>query len=417
MKRKFIVSSIIILAVITTCMSLSGFKASADGEVNDDSTLIPQTQMTATASSEHPNIGTEGLASFAIDGNESTIWHTKWSGTPDALPQHITLALGGNYIVNKFTYLPRQGGATNGMITKYELQVSTDGEKFQTVKAGSLRNDSILKVINFNEVEATHIRFVALEGSTGFASAAELNVYKQNEEPEVEVVGNLTIDSESTVKVDENLELSIGLKEVKENLNLFGGSIDIEYDPEIFELNEIKSLREDMMVEGKLIENGKVQILIASLTGDPIPVNEDFINVSLKSRKVSEESTINLTLGEFGDVNGNLYNMSLPSAYIEVLSNKIDGEIIVKPNKITKLNIDNKKADSVNLSWNYEDDGTAPVEFIIYKDGTEIVRTNETNYKVESLKSNRIYGFKVVTMNKDGEESKPVSKNVRTSKK
>lgn len=415
MKRNFIVASIIVLGV-TVCMGIQEFSVFAEGEVSSDSTLIPQSQMIATASSEHPNIGTEGLASFAIDGNESTIWHTKWSGTPDTLPQHITLSLGGNYIINRFTYLPRQEGASNGMVTKYELQVSTDGEKFQTIKSGSLRSDSILKIIKFNEVEATHIRFVALEGSSGVASAAELNVYKQNEEPEVEVIGKLVIDSEPVVKVKEDLELSMGLQELKEGLNVFGGSIELEYDSEVFELNEVKSLREDMMVDGKLTEGGKVKILIASLNGEPIPVNENFISVSLKSKKVSKESTISLTLGEFGDINGNLYNMNSPNKYVEVLPNETEGEIIVKPNKITNLEIEDKKSDSVNLLWDYEDNGTAPVKFIIYKDGKEFARTKETSYKVDSLRSNTNYGFKVVTENKNGEKSKPVSKNARTSK-
>ena len=72
-----------------------------------DPTVIPQEQMSATASSEHPNIGSEGIADFAIDGDESTIWHTKWSPV-EALPQHITLDLGGSYNINKFTYMPRQ---------------------------------------------------------------------------------------------------------------------------------------------------------------------------------------------------------------------------------------------------------------------------------------------------------------------
>ena len=55
-----------------------------------DETLIPQSQMTITATSEHPNVGTEGLARFAIDGDEGTIWHTKYS-PKDELPQSVTI--------------------------------------------------------------------------------------------------------------------------------------------------------------------------------------------------------------------------------------------------------------------------------------------------------------------------------------
>ena len=100
--------------------------------------------MSATASSEHPNIGSEGIADFAIDGDESTIWHTKWSPV-EALPQHITLDLGGSYNINKFTYMPRQD-ALNGSISKYEFQVSTDGENFTKVLEGDWTADHSTKV-------------------------------------------------------------------------------------------------------------------------------------------------------------------------------------------------------------------------------------------------------------------------------
>ncbi|AYE33274.1 alpha-N-acetylglucosaminidase TIM-barrel domain-containing protein [Clostridium septicum] len=140
------------------------------------SVAIPQSKMSATATSEHPNVGTEGLASFAIDGNENTIWHTNYE-TSNPLPQSITLNLGGEYEVNKFTYLPRRGNSTNGNITKYRLEVSTDGESFDSVAEGNLDNNSDLKTITFDKRNATHVRLTALEGVGGFATASELNVF------------------------------------------------------------------------------------------------------------------------------------------------------------------------------------------------------------------------------------------------
>lgn len=154
-----------------------------------DETLITQETMKATATSEHPNVGSEGLASFAIDGNPGTIWHTNYN-TPVQLPQSITLDLGKAYTINKFSYLPRSNGG-NGTITKYELQVSTNGTDFTTVSDGSWVKDATLKVVNFDEVpNVTHVRLVAKEGAGGFATAAELNVHKVKEvipEPKPEV--------------------------------------------------------------------------------------------------------------------------------------------------------------------------------------------------------------------------------------
>ncbi|MPQ45119.1 family 20 glycosylhydrolase, partial [Clostridium tarantellae] len=63
-----------------------------------DPTLIPQSEMTATATSEHTAAGNEGYASYAIDGNENTIWHTDWAGV--TFPQNITLNLGGEHTIN-----------------------------------------------------------------------------------------------------------------------------------------------------------------------------------------------------------------------------------------------------------------------------------------------------------------------------
>lgn len=171
------------------------------------SIVLPQSSMVATASSEHPNVGTEGLASFAIDNNDGTIWHTKYS-PKDELPQSITLAIGDSYEVNKFTYLPRRGGG-NGTITKYELQVSKDGKNFTTVSEGNWDNNANLKTVSFKSTEATHVRLIALEGQGGFAAAAELNVFTIPE--------NIAINESTTVSATSNNE---DVNNVKDGDNL-----------------------------------------------------------------------------------------------------------------------------------------------------------------------------------------------------
>ena len=149
-----------------------------------DETLIPQSQMTITATSEHPNVGIEGLASFALDGDEGTIWHTKYS-PKDELPQSVTINLGNTYKVDRFTYLPRQAGGTNGIITKYAIYTSIDGEEFTKVSEGNFENNIKLKTIKFDTpIEANYIKFEALQGVGGFAAAAEFNVYKEKENNE-----------------------------------------------------------------------------------------------------------------------------------------------------------------------------------------------------------------------------------------
>ncbi|MBZ9685957.1 discoidin domain-containing protein [Clostridium estertheticum] len=140
-----------------------------------DPNLIPQSQMTATATSEEAG---KDPASNAIDGDPSTIWNTKWDKS-DKLAQSITLNLGGTYDISKVEYLPRQDGGINGIITKYNLYVSTDGQAFTKIVAdGIWKLDSSKKTAAFSSVNAKYVKLEAVEAGNGWGSAAEINVYK-----------------------------------------------------------------------------------------------------------------------------------------------------------------------------------------------------------------------------------------------
>ena len=170
-----------------------------------DKTIIPQSQMTVTATSEE-TANEDNAAKNAIDGDSSTIWHTNWNEA--GLPQSITLNLGGTYTIDKYTYLPRQS-QNNGIITKYQLQVSTDGVNFTTVAEGNWELNPSLKTVQFEPVEASDVRLVAVEAYANFVSASELNVYKAETivEPEETFKGHLEIAVELANEVTEE-ELS-----------------------------------------------------------------------------------------------------------------------------------------------------------------------------------------------------------------
>ncbi|MEK4350733.1 discoidin domain-containing protein [Paenibacillus sp. FSL R5-0475] len=146
------------------------------GAVPMDTSLIPQSQMTATATSEETS-GDNNDASQAIDGNPATIWHTKWD-LSNPLPQSITLNLGNTHVISKLKYLPRQNGAQNGNITSYELLTSLDGVNFTPVTSGRWDDDSTEKNAEFTPVASRYLRLTAIEGHGGLASAAELNIVK-----------------------------------------------------------------------------------------------------------------------------------------------------------------------------------------------------------------------------------------------
>lgn len=275
------------------------------------SVKIPQQNMSIEASSEHPNVGNEGLASFAIDGNKDTIWHTKYGSGFTKLPHDITINLGKEYTINKYSYLPRSG-SSNGNITKYEIQVSTDGQSFKTVASGNWDNNSNEKVVQFDNVQATHVRLVALEGIAGFATAAELNVYS--------IPDNIAINESTTVSANVNNEAINNVKD--NNLETAWEASAAEDKVVTFDLGSTKDI-------------SAIEILKSS-------------NEALKYKvEYSKDGETWISIADRSK-NDKDYNN-----YVE----EIDGGIIAKYIKLTFLNND-VKIDEVKL---YKGDSTQPL--------------------------------------------------------
>ena len=151
----------------------------------DDTYDIPVEGITATAGSEQAVSGSEGPASNVLDGNTSTIWHSVWSGT-ERENLWIDLKLQEKQMVDGVRVLPRQEGGTNGIITKYRIEVSTDGENYTKVSEGTWNSGNGWKMAKFSPVEATNIRIYAVESlttdSNNYASAAEIRVMAPKQE-------------------------------------------------------------------------------------------------------------------------------------------------------------------------------------------------------------------------------------------
>ncbi|NOU90717.1 hypothetical protein GC102_34060 [Paenibacillus sp. LMG 31460] len=185
-----------------TATTKDGSQLSATSKVTvfEPNLLIPQSGMTATASSFQP--GDDPVN--ALDGDSSTIWHTKWS--PAHLPESITLNLGGSYEVNQIKYTPRSG-AGNGTITKYNVYVSTDGDNFTQTASGTWARDDREKSIVFAKTTASYVRLEAIETVGNFASAAEINVFRVPSVTEVAVTGVQLDKTQVTLKEGLTTEL------------------------------------------------------------------------------------------------------------------------------------------------------------------------------------------------------------------
>ena len=135
--------------------------------------------MKATASSNHTDGSTPDKV---LDGNTSTIWHTLWSDTE--MPHWIDLEFSEPTEIKGLIYTPRQSG-NNGNATEYEIQVMI-GDKYQTIKKGTLQNNSDVKTIEFEPVTTTHIRLVYVKAVNNNGSAAELQVVRANINADIE---------------------------------------------------------------------------------------------------------------------------------------------------------------------------------------------------------------------------------------
>lgn len=78
-------------------------------------------------------------ASFAIDGNPDTHWHTPYNGSSPAHPHTFTIDLGGPRVVTGFKYLPRTD-ASYGVVARWRFETSRDGAAWSVVASGDMKD-------------------------------------------------------------------------------------------------------------------------------------------------------------------------------------------------------------------------------------------------------------------------------------
>lgn len=120
-------------------------------------------------------------ADKAIDKNTSTMWHSEWAAGNNRDDLWITLDLGAVTDVTGLRYMPRQT-QTNGIITEYDILVSTDGSEFTSVATGTWAGDNSWKKAEFESVKARYVKLVAVnslssEVGNTYASATEIALY------------------------------------------------------------------------------------------------------------------------------------------------------------------------------------------------------------------------------------------------
>lgn len=153
-------------------------------------TDYPQNGMTASAGSEEDGTSEWATANDrtpagnVLDGNNATIWNSKWSDSDQSLIW-VQLDLKSVRPVSRLTYVPRQNG-TQGIFTKYKVEISENGQTWTEVAAGVWDADATVKYAQFDQVNARYVKLTGVESvldkgrPTG--SAAEIRIGYLNEE-------------------------------------------------------------------------------------------------------------------------------------------------------------------------------------------------------------------------------------------
>lgn len=141
-------------------------------ETPTDEVFVDKTGWKVIDSSSQETSSENSPAHNAIDGNVNTKWHTRYSGNGASAPHHITIDMGREHAINGFLATPRMDGATNGLIRKYQFQVSNDGEEWSTVSSGDWL--PYCAEVSFTEQNCRYIKLICMEGT--YASLAELDV-------------------------------------------------------------------------------------------------------------------------------------------------------------------------------------------------------------------------------------------------
>lgn len=148
-------------------------------KVENDPTRIDRSSWTVADCSSEETKGEHGEAANTIDGDSSTIWHTRYSSPSGTAPHHLAIDMGTTHKISAFLATPRMdSGTTNGLIREFAFQVSLDGSAWTTVSAGSWLPYGAQ--VHFKPSEARYFRLISLSGA--YASLSEIDVYKNTPE-------------------------------------------------------------------------------------------------------------------------------------------------------------------------------------------------------------------------------------------
>lgn len=267
--------------------------------------------VSATAGSYQPGQGPEQ----AIDNKQDTMWHSQWGAGNNREDLWITLDLGEVKTVTGLRYLPRTS-QTNGIITEYQIEVSTDGVNFTPYATGSWAGDNTWKKAEFGPVEARYVKLVAVnsmssEAANTYASASEIAVYYvEQAEAGSEARDTLTTAIESA---------KTKLEEIKADTTTFWYAPDVE-------ALKAKIAEAETLLENQEATDEQLLAMVSEL--------EDAMKVSIMAGDVNMDGNITITdatliqLYLLGQIDAPVINIDAADA---------DGDTEITINDVTEI--------------------------------------------------------------------------------
>jgi len=116
-----------------------------------------------------------------MDGDLSTLYHSKWD-TPNQFPVSLTYKFDGKTGIDYLRYIPRQSGY-NGFFGNVKVSYTTLANTTYTIlSTQNFGQSGTAKIISFpSTIKPVLLKIEVLDGTTGFASCAEMEFYKGND--------------------------------------------------------------------------------------------------------------------------------------------------------------------------------------------------------------------------------------------
>ena len=226
---------------------------------------LPLDSASATAGSSQSGQGPEK----ALDGDTSTLWHSQWSAGHNRADHWFVIDYGKEYMMDGLRYLPRQTGGTNGIITEYKIEVSTDGVTYTEAATGEWDSSTSWKTADFEPVKARYMKLTVLdalsvESANDYASATEIRVTgteaptEPADKTELQVAYDLAAAMDLSIYTDESRQVMeeaiAAAAEVLANENALQDEIDEA-------LNNLNAAKDQL--ELKAVDKSELEKMIA----------------------------------------------------------------------------------------------------------------------------------------------------------